>query len=37
LTNEPVGKLLGLRGIGTAAAGFDNVPGIIIYKPEDIT
>jgi len=40
LTNDSlslaVARRLGLRGIATADPGFDNVPGIIVYKPEDI-
>ena len=35
--NLAVAKRLVLRGMATADPGFDNVPGIIIYKPNDIT
>jgi predicted nucleic acid-binding protein len=31
-----VAKRLGICEIATADAAFDNVPGVIIYKPEDI-
>ena len=40
LTNDSlhlaVAKRLGIRGIATGDTGFDNVPGVIVYKPEDI-
>jgi predicted nucleic acid-binding protein len=35
--NLAVAQRLGIQGIATADLGFDNVPGIIIYKPEDIS
>ena len=34
--NLAVAKRLGICEIATADAAFDNVPGVIIYKPEDI-
>ena len=35
--NLAVAKRLGVRGIATADKSFDNVQGVIIYKPEDIS
>ncbi len=35
--NFAVAKRLGIQAIATADKSFDNVPGLIIYKPEDIS
>ena len=35
--NLAVAKRLGIQGIATADKGFDNVQGLIVYKPEDIS
>lgn len=35
--NLAVAKRLGIQGIATADKSFDHVPGLIIYKPEDIS
>jgi predicted nucleic acid-binding protein len=34
--NFAVARRLGLQELATADKSFDNVPGIIVYKPEDI-
>jgi predicted nucleic acid-binding protein len=40
LTNDSmhlaVAKRLGIHGIATADGSFENVPGIIVYKPTDL-
>lgn len=35
--NLAVARRLGIQEIATADKSFDNVPGVIIYKPEDIS
>lgn len=35
--NFAVAKRLGIQAIATADKSFDNVPGIVIHKPEDIS
>lgn len=41
LTNDSLNlaaaRRLGLRGIATADKSFDNVPGLIVYRPDDIS
>jgi predicted nucleic acid-binding protein len=34
--NFAVARRLGLQALATADQSFDNVPGLIVYKPEDI-
>lgn len=35
--NLAIGRRHGIKGIATAGKSFDDLPGVIIYKPEDIS
>jgi predicted nucleic acid-binding protein len=35
--NLAIARRLGLHGLATADSGFDRVPGLLVYKPSDIS